>query len=35
MEETSMNFGLQNMSSLEEQEYLKYKKQPIGPFLFE
>jgi hypothetical protein len=35
MEESSMNFGLLNMSSREQEEYLKYKEQPIGPFVFE
>ena len=35
MEEGSMNFGLLNMSKKEEEEYLKYKDQTIGPFVFE
>lgn len=35
MKEGNMNFGLENMSALEEKEYLKYKKQAIGPFHFE
>lgn len=30
-----MNFGLLNMSKKEEEEYLKYKDQTIGPFVFE
>ena len=29
----SMQLGLANMSPEEEQEYIKYKKNPIGPFL--
>ena len=34
MEEGNMNFGLCNMSRQEEIEYIKYKNQPIGPFVF-
>lgn len=34
MKEGNMDFGLQNMSKREEEEYQRYKKQPIGPFTF-
>lgn len=34
MEKGNMNFGLCNMSHQEEIEYIKYKNQPIGPFVF-
>lgn len=33
--QASMELGLANMSKDEEEEYLKYKSQPIGPFLLE
>ena len=30
----SLDFGLTNMSKAEEKEYLLYKAQPIGPYIF-